>query len=276
MKRRIFYSDNGALNDFTPELARYPIGAQTMTFVAAEDYIFIGSELPFNHFYIKLGTTVNLNAANMAVSYWDGSQFRSVVNLIDETSGLSQAGYVTWLTDRDHGWIREDTNHGGNSVTGLTSIEVYDLYWLRIGFDADLTADLDLNWIGQKFSDDDDLGGEHAELVRSGFISSYETGKTDWEEQHVIAAELIADDLIEQNVIVAKEQILYRENLRRASVKKTAQVIYTGMGRDYYDDRDQAKKEYENRINKAVPETDKNRNARLDLNERYETGRLYR
>jgi hypothetical protein len=280
MKRRIIHSNNGTLSDFTVNMEKFQAGTETVSIVAAEDAIYIGSILPFNHVYVKLGATVNENASAMTVGYWDGTEFRGAVNLIDETSlagaTLGQSGHVTWVTDRDHGWIREDTNHGGNSVTGLTSVEIYDLYWVRLGFSADLSANIDLSWIGQIFSDDHDLGGEHAELVRSGFIAAFESGKTDWQEQHAIAADIIADDLIAKNMILSSDQILARENLRRASVKKVAQIIYTGMGRDYDDNRDNAKKEYDNRINNVCPKLDKNRNARVDVNEYGGSGRLYR
>lgn len=281
MKKRVIYSDDGVIQDFSVNLDKYQTGTHAITFVAAEDKIFIGSRFPFNHIFIKLdGTSVNANASVMSVAYWDGSDFQDVVELWDETSSggatLAQSGFVTWTTDKDKGWIREDTNHGGNEVTGLTDVEIYDLYWCRLTVSADLTADTTLSWLGQKFSDDHDLGAEHADVVRSGFIDAYESGKTDWEEQHVTAANLIIDDLIANKLIVDKNQILCREDLKSASVKKVANIIYTGMGADYVDDRDKAEEDYDNRINKVLPDTDKNRNARYDINEMQDTGRLYR
>lgn len=281
MKKRIIYSDNGTLSDLSVSMDDYNSGTSAFTLVAAQDAFYIGSILPFNHIYIKFsGNNVNANASVLTVSYWDSSEFREVVDLIDETSSggatFAQSGYITWSTDKDHGWIREDTNYGGNQVDGLTSLEIYDMYWCKLTFSADLTANTTLSWMGQKFSNDNDLKGEHSDLVRSGFLTAFESGKTDWEEQHIIAAELISDDLIAKGIILEPEQLLCKEDLRRASVKKVAQIIYNSMGSDYTIQRDEAKAEYENRINKLLPKIDSNINGRLDVNERAGQGRLYR
>lgn len=280
MKKRILYSNNTVISDMTANLDKFQSGVETVSIVAAEDYIYIGSILPFNHIYIDMGSTVNDNVSAMTVAYWDSGAFRDAVNLIDETSSssktLAQSGHVSWTPDRDYSWIREDTNYSGNSVTGLTTVEIYDMYWARLAFSADLTTDMNISWIGQIFSDDDDLGAEHADLIRSGFMTAFEAGKADWKEQHVIAGRLMINDLIKKKEIVEGDQILSREDLREASVKKVAQIIYNGMGNDYSTQRDDAKKEYKDRINTLIPKVDKNKNARLDRNEQHSNGRLYR
>ena len=283
MKRRILYSNNGVLSDLSVALDNYQTGTSTIAgFVAAEDYIFIGSELPFNHLYLKLdGVNVNSDASVMSVSYWDSTQFRSAVDLLDETAtagaSLAQSGFASWSSHKTYGWVREDTNYGGNSVTGLETVDIYNMYWLRIGFSADLTAGLALSWVGQKFSNDADLGAEHSDLVRASFIDAYQSGKTDWEEQHVLAANLVIDELIHKKIVFKGSQLLDKDDLKLVTVKKVAEIIYGGMGRDYNDERDSVQKEYYRRINKALPTVDRNINGRKDINETVTTvGRLYR
>lgn len=281
MKKRILYSDDGTLNDWSVNLDNYHSGTHSMDFIAAEDSIYIGSRLPFNHLYFKLdGANVNANASVMTVSYWDSGEFRSAVDLIDETASsgatLAQSGFVTWSTDRDYGWIREDTNYGGNTVTGLTTVEIYDLYWCKITVSADLTAGVAFSWVGQKFSNDNDLGAEYPSLVRSTFIAAYESGKTDWEEQHMVVAELIVDDLIDLGLILERDQILKKDDLKSSSVSRLAQMIFTGMGDDYSKNRELAENEYRARLNKVMPRIDLNINGRIDINERTNRGRLIR
>jgi hypothetical protein len=281
MKKRILYSDNSVLYDWSVNLDNYHSGTHSATFVALEDAIYIGSRLPFNHLYFKLdGSNVNSNASVMTVSYWDSGEFREAVDLIDETSvggaTLAQSGFVTWSSDKDYGWIREDTNYGGNSVTGLTTVEIYDLYWCKITVSANLTAGVSFSWVGQKFSNDNDLGAEYPSLVRSAFIAAYETGKTDWEEQHMVVAELVVDDLIDMGLILEGDQILKRDDLKSSSVSRVAQMIFTGMGDDYSKNRELAANEYKSRLNKVMPRVDLNLNARIDVNERTNKGRLVR
>jgi len=281
MLRRIFYSDNGTLTDLSINLQNYHAGTNAFTLVAAQDCLYIGARLPFNHLYIKMdGDNVNAESSVMSASYWDGGNWRSVAELIDETASsgatLAQSGFITWITAKNYFWAREDTNYSGNSITGLTDLEIYDLYWLKLSFSADLTADTAIAWLGQKFSDDNDLGSEYSDLVRDGLISAFESGKTDWEEQHVRAAEIIVNDLTSKNIILEKEQILERFDFRLCAVSKVAELIYIGLGQNHVEDAAKAKKEYEKRLNSAMPRIDQNKNAREDIGERFSQGRLIR
>ena len=106
---RIIYSDNSTLSDWGVELNNFHSGTQTFSFVAAEDYIYVGNVVPFNHFYVKMATA-SVASSTMSVSYWSGSQWRSAVEVIDETGGLTSDGFVTFVPDRDHGWVNADTD----------------------------------------------------------------------------------------------------------------------------------------------------------------------
>jgi len=275
MDRRVIYSDNGTLSDKSVDMENYHAGSLTMTLLAAEDAIYIGSRLPFNHLYFKVDTA-NTNASVMSISYWDGSTFASVVDLIDETASsgksLAQSGFVTWTPNKNTGWQREDTE----DITALSDVVIYDQYWLKVSFSADLSADVVLSWVGQVFSDDNDLGAEYSDLARSAMISAFESGKTTWQEQHVTAAKVIIQDLISKGLIIEKEQILERNDFKLASVSKCAEIIYGGLGDDYKDNKEAARNEYRNRIAKVLPKVDKDRNAREDSYERYTQGSLYR
>ena len=281
MRKRIFYGNNTVIFDHTVSLNNYFSGNFTSSFIAAEDYIYIGSRLPFNHFYLNMGATVNAESADLTVSYWSDSEWLDAVEVIDETATggatLAQSGFISFTPDKDNNWTRENTNYGGESITGLTDVEIYDLYWMRLSVDADLTADMVISWLGQKFSDDNDLGSEHAEVTRSNFIAAFEDGKTSYEEQAIKAAEIVENDLISRKMITHNEQILDRYDLRLASVSKVAELIYNDLGDDYVDKYDNAKREYQSRIGKSVVKVDRNSNALLDKQEdRVMKGFLYR
>lgn len=285
MKKRIFYSDNGTLADFTVAINNYHAGINIIPdFNASEDYIYIGSRLPFNHLYVKLGNTVNTELSDLNVSYWCNNSWENVVEVMDETSivgaSFGQSGFITWITDKDELWTREDTCGKGNcqNIEGLTSVEIYDLYWMRISFSNNLTSNLDLSWIGQLFSNDSDLGSEYKSLLRTNVKNAWEAGKIDWEEQHVRAAEIIEKDLVAKKMIHHGEQILEREDLMLPSVHQVAKIIYNELGDDYIDQRAQAEKDYYSKLHTALPTIDINKNARVDYKteDRINHGRLLR
>jgi len=278
MRRKIIYSDNASLVDISTELENYASGLKTLSIIAAEDAIYIGSYLPFNHIYFKLGATVNAETSSMTIQVWDNS-WVDVAELIDETASsgatLSQSGFVTWVTDKDESWTKDDTDDMTSS--GLSSLKIYDRYWVKITFSADLTDNLVIQWAGNLFSNDDDLGAQYPELNRSSVLSAFESGKTEWQEQHVSAAEYIIKDLRSMNTIITGDQILDRYDLKLASVHKTASIIFNNFGDDYERQTTKAEKDYIRALKTSFPKRDINKNARVDTYEqKFMTGRLYR
>ena len=217
------------------------------------------------------------------VSYWDGTDFEPMVDLIDETavSGvtLAQSGYMTWTTNKNQGWAKEDTvdTDGSEQITGMGSATVYDMYCLKITFSASLSATTALNWVGPKFCEDADLEGEHPLFGRSTFKPNYESGKTSWEKEIILASRLIVKDIIKKQSITSGDQLLERRWLLDACVSKCAEIIYNSLGDDYTDDRDNARLEYKHRVSLPNYKADLNKNARLEASEKgVRTGGIYR
>lgn len=261
MNNRILFSNDGAIEDFSVALNNYQTGTKAFPYVEGEDYLFIGSRLPFNHIYFKLSNP-NVVSANMSVEYWDGTRWIETVEVIDETQGFTQSGFVQFTPDRTYGWGMDSTNYRGETVEGLETVNIYDLYWVRISFDASL-EDVDseapiISWCGNLFSDDLDLGVEYPDLVRPETISSFKTGKIDWQEQHVRAAQVMIQDLINRRLICGPGQILDWREFTNVAIHKTAEIIFNAFGDDYTDNTVTARKEYNERISKRL--------ARIDLN----------
>lgn len=250
---RIFHDDL----EITKELIRLN-GVHVGISYVLGDFIYIASDLPFNHFYLKHAPPANNVAATMKVEYY-GSGWNEVVDLKDETNAIFTDGYVEFTPNRNAGWTR-----ASSSVDfGLGKV-VYDKYWIRISFSATLKANCELSFLGYKFSDDVDLFHEYPIFNSSDFLTAFETGKADWEEQHVKAAEIIIADLIKKRVIIAPEQILDRRKFIGASVCKVAEIIYTAFGNDYLTQKKEAYDEYHRRLDISQYSTDTNGNAILE------------
>lgn len=266
MNKRIFYSDNGILRDLSVNLNKYDSIESEFDYISGEDYIYIGSRLPFNSLYFKV---INQNEmpANMYVEVWDGENWEFVNELIDETGAFQKSGYITFVPDRDTGWSMEDTNSGGNIITGLDSLKIYDKYWMRISFDADLSSGVSLSWVGHLFADDADLGSEYPDLVKASVKAAFKTGKTDWEEQLVRASEVVIEDLMINRVILDSSQLLDRYDYRSATIQKAAEIIFNAFGDDFVDQKQRAREEYQRRLSNPTKKIDTNANGIEEVSE---------
>jgi len=270
--KRFLFADDGTLTDKTPEVEDYHSGSAVVDVTSSEDAIYIGSRLPFNSLFFDLNV-VNTEASVMTVSLWSGNSWEEVAETIDETAlagaCLGASGYVTWVPKKTESWVMEDTvgSTGNESVDGLGSVEIYDLYWLKLTFSADLTALTEIGWLGPKFCTDADLVGEYTLFGNSTFRANYESGKTDWEKEIILASRLMISDIENKGEIISGDQLLQRRKLLDACVSQTAMVIFKNLGDDYKDDALRAGKEYYARLNKNNYGADKNNNARLDVGE---------
>lgn len=262
---RVFFKDS-SVKELTNLVNRYKSGTYDLT-MSSTNYIYIATDFPLNHLFVKLGTVVNLVPSTMSVSYWSGKTWTPVVHLNDYTNGFSNSGFVEFTPNRNSNWNLDTTSGNGNQVTGLESITVYDQYWTRISFSVSLTPAVDVEYIGNVFSDDDDLYAEFPLFNDSNFLTCFEAGKTTWEEQHVKAAELIIQDLVRKNIIIGAEQLLDRNILRPAAVSKVAEIIFNAFGKDYVDQLNRSKNEFINRMDLSKYIVDINNNAIKDTKE---------
>jgi hypothetical protein len=225
--------------EITKEVERLDSSVYVMDYQIG-DFIYIASDFPFNHLFLKLGE-VNAVDVTMKIEYW-GTNWHEVVELRDETNGLKNDGYIEFTPNEDDNWSMDDSDE-----VGLTKV-LYNKYWTRISFDDNLTADVELSFVGHKFSDDTDLFYEYPIFNDSNFSNAFKSGKTSWEEQAIKAADLICMDLKKKNVIIGAEQILERRNFIAASVCKTAEIIFTAFGNDYLEQRKSAREDYFQRL----------------------------
>lgn len=271
---RVIFSDNGVLKDISVQMSNISTSSYVLPIVAAQDYLYIGSDLPFNHRYFEV-SVVNANSCSVSVSIWDGNTWNAAVDILDQTSAsnatLAQSGIISWAKDKDEVWGLEETTE---DVTGLTTLKIYDMYWARIAFSADVTNTMALTYIGHKFADDNDLFLYYPDLAASAAMTTYKAGKTNWNEQHVMAAEEIILKLRKDNKVMSPSQILNWQQFNLAAVHKCAEIIFRGFGDDYKDNKDLALKEYYKAL--SCLDLDKDVDGKLDKDEKISSIGLYR
>ena len=254
MINRILFSDNGTITDKTKELNNYHADEIDFSVVDSEDFLYISSVFPFNHIYMDI-TGAASTAMSYTISIWDGTTFKDVVDTIDETNGLTQAGFITWTPDQDEGWSPDDTE----DIAELSTVKIYQKYWIKLSFTS--TNDFSLNWLGNLFSNDDDLNDMYPDLNSTQSKASFGSGKTDWKEQHIVVARDIINKLRSRGTIIDRSQILERRQLIPPAVHHLAELIFTHFGDAFRDQRDDAKKTYTNTLNEIKLVVDKSGTA---------------
>jgi hypothetical protein len=257
---RVFFKEGTSLIEITEQINRYRTDTYLMS-LSTSDAIYIAADFPLNNFFVKTGPVTNTNESSIIIDYWSSQGWVPVVHKNDYTEAFSKSGYIEFTPDIDTAWQRENTNSSGQSIDGLENISVYGMYWIRLTVSSDLSDEVELEYIGHKFSDDFDLYSEFPVFNDPEFLTGFETAKQSWEEQHIRAADLIIQDLKRKGIILGAEQILDRSILSPASVSKVAELIYNAFGRDYKDNRDDARKEYNTRMDLSQFVVDTNNNA---------------
>lgn len=224
--------------DFTTELNSFRDGSAVFS---APGDIFIGFKLPITAQYYQVSS---VGSTGITASYWDGESFQSFAEIRDETVGFSKSGYIHWTTDKNFGWSVGDTvkADGSENITGLGSVKIYDLYWVKISFD---TAPFTLDWISSFFCTEGNLAAEYPELDSTKRKTAYKAGKTTWDEQIFTASEQMINDLVDKGNINTP---IVSDRLKLSCVHKTAEIIYNGLGFDYSEKGDKARGEYKDRI----------------------------
>jgi len=266
--QRVIFDDDGTENDLSVDLNDFRGSAVTFDYVAADDKLYVGSDLPLNHLWIEI-ETANDAASVASVEIWYNNDWIAAVDVLDHTAAagvsLAQSGIIQWKTNRDKGWDREQDSE---VVTGITKVGIYDYYWLRINFSADLNALTEIKHLGHKFATDAVLYTYYPDLNNANIKTAFASGKTDWKDQHFMAAENIIFDLKKSDIIISPSQILDYEIFEKPAVHKIAEIIYRGMGRAYNENRENARKEYNENFNQTFFNIDLNRNANLSDRER--------
>lgn len=263
--QRIFYKDNTDLVDLSVNMNDFLNDSYTFNVEASNDAIFIGSILPWSNRYFSV-KTANTDTSSLIIETWDGNSFTPSFDLIDETISseitMSEAGLVRFTPDKDISWVRE---YESFQIPELSSTYVLRMFWTKITFTQDCSFTLD--YIGQKFCDDNDLYAQYPDLDKPELRERYKSGKTDWSEQAFIASNYIIKDLSKRSLAISEHQVLSPELFEDPCIHKTAEIIYAAFGEGYRDDRNLARKAYEDMMDIKMHHIDKNQDGRLQLAE---------
>lgn len=271
--QRVLYWDNSiaSFTDITKEVNDYKTGTVSLS-IDTDDYLYFGSFLPFNHKFFKL-SAVNSTISKPIIETFDGIEWDTVVDSIDytESGGASfgQTGVLQFTPNLfETNWsIVSRTTQTPNLTEFQNGPEIYEKYWMRLSWSANpITFDLD--YVGSKFCDDDDLYAEYPYFNNDSIRMAWDTSKTTWEEQQITASEYIIFELKRRNIIVERSQVLELSTLKEPAIHRTAHIIWNGLGAGNYEDEiNKSAKLYTDSMNQNKFETDNDGDGRKDRSE---------
>lgn len=191
------------------------IASDALSFVfLTTDAFYIGWPEKFAARYFAMGT-LNTNAATLAVTYWDGSDWTAVEDLVDQSRGLTQNGWISWKNVSD--WTKQ----------ALSPIVDEELYWIRIKTGTSFSSGSTLQAVLNLFCDDTTLAAYYPELIadtrylprnRSTFLEQYEAAKN-----------MIVQKLYQAKAITNEAMVLNPEELSIPAAHAAAYIILNGI-----------------------------------------------
>lgn len=233
------------------------IASNALAFVfLTTDALYLGYSEKFACRYFIPGT-VNTNAATLAVKYWNGSDWTSVEDVIDQTLGLTQAGWLSWK------------NVTGWEKYALTPVVDEELYWIKITTSANFSAGTTIQAILNLFNDSVLLAEYYPEMVSD--TRYLPPGKSNFYEQYNAAKNMVVQELIKEGKITDESQVLNPEVVSIASVHATAYCILNGIpnpSEDIVERKKQALTDFEFWIGRSRLDLDLDNSGEIDETEK--------
>lgn len=265
---RVLYSDNGSLTDYSIESQ-----LNTETFlaplVASEDYIYVGQYYPFNNLFIDL-SVANDTASVLSVEYWDGRLWKTAVDVLDGTKSqgktLKRSGIIQWSPDIDFSWSEITDTSRNQSALELQSVELYNLWWVRLKVSSTIDATTAIKTIGYRFTDTGMMSGIDPEI--NEYLQPWGgASKTNWDEQIQLASLYLVADLKASGLIVHPGNVLRFDDVSLATANRTLAMIYAQLGEAFKPKMKDALDVYNSLKNIKRFTFDSDRNGRVDRQE---------
>ena len=242
--------DTGSPAEVTRELSSP--SADTVPFVIdAADSFYVGfrGKFAYRHFNFSV---LNSNSVTLAIAQWDGDSWEDVADIMDETNGFTQNGFVHW-TNNDV-WKA----HAEDPVAE-------ELFWVRFKVSGALSALTALQSVLSIFCDDAIMRTYYPEIISD--TRYLPPGRTDFLEQYVQARNQVVLRLRQRRAIDDEDQIIDITEYQAAAAHKTAEIILSPIDRES-DFLERAQDAFGNEVNELARAADLNRDGKVSSDEK--------
>lgn len=243
-------------------LVYQPNGSGFSQIIADTDALYVGYHGKFASRYFQL-SVYNSVSNVLSVSYWNGSSWADVDDVVDQTSSggksFAQSGFVSWTNKSD--WVL-------SSLSGVdTDVE---LYWVKFTFSVTMST-VTIKSVLNIYADNQLLSAYYPELVSdTNYLPS---GKTDFLDQHLAAKDLCVLRMKQRKVISDESQIIDANEVAIASTHACAWMILNPIASNDMtrEMADRAKREFESEIGQLTVAVDIDKSGIISSAERAAT-----
>lgn len=261
---RIIKSVSGTLTDLSIENQDEAININ----IADANYILIGKHYPTNNFFF-MNSVANNVVSTINIKYWDGTDWRDTVDVLDGTSTagatLAKSGVIQFAPQEKYNWAIVGNTINRGAPSELATKEITNLYWLKITFSAPLLSTSRINRITYAFTQSQEVS--NLDVSVNDYLTSFGTGKTDWNKEIITASLHVVKDLQAKGLIVNEGEILRFDDVSLPAAYMTLRLIYSSLGASYVEKRDYYERLYKETISINRFSFDTNENGRLDRGE---------
>jgi hypothetical protein len=265
---RLFYSDNGTLSDKSLDNQDEDTTIPFTENIATEDYLYIAKYYPFNNFFVKV-SSANAVSSTLAIQYYDGTTWRDAVDILDGTASggktLARSGVVQFSPNRNYNWNKVEDTTNNNAPDELSGVTIYNCYWLRIRWSANLTSTTALDTVSYSFSRSQRLN--NLDISINDYLTSFSATKTNWDDEVMTASLHVVSDMKSRGIIVDHGQVLRFDDVSLATEYKALALIFNSLGKSYVEKVVYYEAKYKETTNAGVFTIDKNNNAQVDTSE---------
>lgn len=280
LNNRVIHKDNTVLTDVSAILSDPHVGERALSVVAAEDALYLGSDMPFNHRFLMVQKK-NTVAGSISISVWDGDEFVACEDVQDFTSvdgvPFARSGMIRFSLPQNTGWGKVyDSSEIDAAGDDLSSLKSKARYWIKVTFSA--AFDFELRYVGFAFARDLDLNTYYPQLNTERVMTAFNKGvpMNNWERLHVLAAEEIIRDLRKDEIVFSPNQVLNPETFTDAACHKLAEMAYSPGALANEGIVEFAQGKYKQAMAKMVFDVDTDGDGRLDEEEKKAGWRLKR
>jgi len=224
------------------------------------DFIYIGKLMTFNHLFFWIENP-NDTDATLKVEIFDGTSWKTAVDILDATRGLKKSGVLQFMLDDDTSWTRKDSD---DIVELDDAPKIFNLYWIRISVASGAVNPLtSLKRIGYALTTQQMIKALDPDLEQ--YLPAF--GQIDFTSQILTASMETAIDLKAKGIIVDDGQIVQFDDFAHACAYKTLSIIYFSLGSDFNEKRVEANRLFSQNLRSRRLTVDQDGDGRVDLSE---------
>jgi hypothetical protein len=243
------------------------VSSSTLAFpLLSTEYLYLGFKQPFTTRYFHFAVP-NAVACELTVEFWTGSDWKAVEDLVDETRGFRQSGFLSWLNFGE--WDRkQQTPIVAAHTENGTALDL-EYYWVRIQPSEDLSAETELQSVVNLFCNDALFGVYYSDILAdSRYLPA---GRSNFMEHYFAAKDHVVRRMRQMGKITDEGDLIDITDVAVAACHATAYIILNPIARD--DEARQAAKDAfngcEGELSRGTNAVDTNKDGKIDAPERF-------